>query len=219
MPRPAVTGAFARRDFKWLPITDQKAALTFDCGAGPDGAEMILKTLRDRRVPATFFMTGRFAADNPALARYIARRYPVGNHSMTHPSFPTITPQRRAEEVQSAADAIETAIGRPSEALFRFPFGLRTRPCITEVNAAGYVPVKWTVDTAGWKGTIGGASTATVVDRTLQALRPGAIVLMHLGATPEDHSAVDATALPDLIDAIRTREYGFTTLRGLLAAR
>lgn len=219
LPRPAVTGALAGRDFSSLPITGRQVALTFDCGAAADGAEAILRTLWARRVPATFFMTGRFAANNPALARHIARRYPVGNHSMTHPSFPRITPEQRAEEIRSAADAIETAIGRPSEALFRFPFGLRTRPCITEVNAAGYVPVHWTVNTDGWKGTVAGASTATVIDRTLHALRPGAIVLMHLGSTPEDHSTVDATALPELIDAIRTREYGFTTLRGLLAAR
>lgn len=218
-PRPAVTGPFAGHEIRSLPITEQKVALTFDCGAGSQGAEAILRTLWARRVPATFFMTGRFAADNPVLARHIANRYPVGNHSMTHPAFPHITPEQRAEEVRAAADAIETAIGRPSEGLFRFPFGRATRECVREVNAAGYVPVHWRVDTQGWKGTVGGASTATVVDRTLHDLRPGAIVLMHLGATPEDHSAVDAEALPDLIDAIGARDYGFTGLRGLLAAR
>ncbi|MDJ0382559.1 polysaccharide deacetylase family protein [Streptomyces sp. G-G2] len=216
-PRPPITRPLAGRDVKVLRTTEQKVALTFDCGSDAAGAEAILRTLWDQWVPATFFMTGIFAADNPHLARHIARRYPVGNHSMTHPSFPAISAERRAEEIRSAADAIETAIGRPSEPLFRFPFGLRTRPCIAEVNAAGYVPVKWTVDTAGWKGAIGGATTTTVIDRTVQALRPGAIVLMHLGSTPEDHSAVDAAALPALIDTLRSHAYGFTTLRDLFA--
>jgi peptidoglycan/xylan/chitin deacetylase (PgdA/CDA1 family) len=216
--RPPVTGALAGHEIRSLPGVGQKVMLTFDCGGDAGGAEEVLATLQARRVPATFFMTGRFALDNPALARRIGRRYPVGNHSMTHPSFPGITLQQRAEEVRLAAEIIEEEIGRPSDPLFRFPFGRATRACIAEVNTAGYVPVRWTVDTQGWKGTVGGASTTTVVDRTLRDLRPGAIVLMHVGATPEDQSAVDATALPALIDAISARGYGFTTLRDMFTA-
>jgi peptidoglycan/xylan/chitin deacetylase (PgdA/CDA1 family) len=44
------------------------------------------------------------------------------------------------------------------------------------------------------------------------SLRPGEIVLMHVGSNPDDHSTLDADALPELIDALRARGYGFTTL-------
>ena len=49
----------------------------------------------------------------------------------------------------------------------------------------------------------------------LAALRPGAIVLMHVGQA-RDGSLIDPHALPAVIDAIRRRGYSFTTLEPLL---
>lgn len=213
-PRPPVTGSLAGEDFKRLPGAGRKVALTFDCGGTADGGQEVLETLETRGVAASFFMTGLFARHSPELARRIAAQYPLGNHSMTHPKFNKLSAAQRAREVASAADAIAEAAGRPADALFRFPFGIRNKGSIGEVNAAGYVSVGWTVDSAGWKGASGGASTATVVDRVTKALAPGAIVLMHIGTTsPDDPSTVDVTALPRLLDAIEERGYGFTTLR------
>ncbi|MEV1121275.1 hypothetical protein AB0I91_39990 [Actinosynnema sp. NPDC049800] len=84
------------------------------------------------------------------------------------------------------------------------------------MNDAGYVPVRWTVDTLGWKGTSGGVTAAQVSDRVIGCLRPGAIVLMHVGANPDDGSTLDADALPDTIDRVRAAGYGFVTLDALL---
>ena len=53
--------------------------------------------------------------------------------------------------------------------------------------------------------------------RTMAALRPGAIVLMHVGAHPQDGSTLDADALPGLIDRLRSAGYGFVTLDALLS--
>jgi hypothetical protein len=58
------------------------------------------------------------------------------------------------------------------------------------VNGTGFVPVGWTVDTLGWKGTSGGITTQTVLNRVLGSLRPGEIVLMHCGSNPDDHSTL-----------------------------
>ncbi len=93
-----------------------------------------------------------------------------------------------------------------------------TARTIAAVNAQGDVAVRWTVDTLGWQGTTGGGSAARVVDRTIEALQPGEIVLMHIGSHPEDHSTLDADALRDVISAVRTRGYDFVTLDTLLGA-
>jgi peptidoglycan/xylan/chitin deacetylase (PgdA/CDA1 family) len=77
----------------------------------------------------------------------------------------------------------------------------------------GYGSISWTVDTLGWKGTSGGQSTRTVVARVLNRLRPGQIVLPHVGSHPTDHSTLDADALPTLITELRNRGDGFTTIR------
>lgn len=84
------------------------------------------------------------------------------------------------------------------------------------MNARGYLPVRWTVDTLGWKGTSGGVTAQIVADRALAGLQPGEIVLMHIGSNPDDGTTLDADALPHLINRIRQAGYGFTTLDALL---
>jgi peptidoglycan/xylan/chitin deacetylase (PgdA/CDA1 family) len=79
----------------------------------------------------------------------------------------------------------------------------------------GYVPVRWTVDTLGWKGTSEGITVESVVNRVLAAARPGLIVLMHLGSNPTDHSRLDADALPAIITGLRADGYEFVTIDAL----
>lgn len=101
--------------------------------------------------------------------------------------------------------------------LFRFPFGDRDSRTIAAVNANGYVCVRWTVDTLGWKGTLKGGITAQIiVDRVLAGAHPGAIMMMHVGANPDDGTTLDADALPTVISQLRARGYGFVTLDALL---
>ena len=65
---------------------------------------------------------------------------------------------------------------------FRFPYGDYSQHTISVVNGAGFVPVGWTVDTLGWEGTSGGITAQTVLNRMLDSLGPGEIVLMHCGS-------------------------------------
>jgi peptidoglycan/xylan/chitin deacetylase (PgdA/CDA1 family) len=69
------------------------------------------------------------------------------------------------------------------------------------------------VDTLGWQGTSGGQTVQRIVNRVLDTLQPGQIVLMHVGSHPTDHSTLDADALPILISELRQRGYTFTTVR------
>jgi peptidoglycan/xylan/chitin deacetylase (PgdA/CDA1 family) len=50
------------------------------------------------------------------------------------------------------------------------------------------------------------------VARVLANLQPGAIVLMHVGSHPSDHSTLDADALPTVIIELKRRGYGFVTI-------
>ena len=78
------------------------------------------------------------------------------------------------------------------------------------------MPFRWTVDSLGWKGTSGGMSVDAVHDRVLAAARPGAIVLMHVGANPTDGTTLDADALPAVIRDLRAAGYRFVTLEAAL---
>ncbi len=199
-----------------IPNAGRTVALTFDAGANSAGLPSILQTLGTAGVRATFFLTGTWAGANPAgVAAIVAAGHRVGNHSMTHPGFSTLSDAQIAQQLAGAQAAI-TAAGADSRPLFRFPFGERDARTIAAVNALGYVPVRWTVDTLGWKGTSGGITAQIVADRALSGLQPGEIILMHVGSNPDDGSTLDADALPQLIDRIRQAGYAFATLDALL---
>lgn len=205
------------QDIEVFPTTRRVVALTFDGGADNTAVSRILSTLRANGVPATFFVTGDFARDFPNDVRAMAAGgHPVGNHSNTHPYFSQITDAAIRSELSLADSAISGLTGKSTKPLFRFPFGDRTSYDIQVVNNAGYIPIRWTIDTLGWKGVTEGYTAAVVRQRVLDGLRPGAIVLMHVGAHPQDRSTPDADALQGIIDDLRARGYTFATVSELL---
>jgi len=186
-------------------------ALTFDAGANAEGVASILATLAAKQVPATFFLTGNWVTAFPSQARQIGARYRLGDHSVSHPHFPQLADAQLRAQVLDAASTIKRVTGADPA-----PCGDRNSRVISLVNSAGYVPIGWTVDTLGWQGTSGGITSDRVLQRVLDALTPGEIVLMHVGSNPTDHSTLDAATLPRLIDALRARGYGFATLQAML---
>lgn len=205
-------------DLEQLPLTRKRIALTFDAGSNAAGVDPILATLAARRVPATFFLTGSFVRSFPRRAATIGHSYLVGNHTDTHPDLTKLTtPQVRAE-LRGAYDEIVEVTGQDPRRFFRFPYGARGPRTLAIVNSRCYVAFRWTVDTLGWQGTEDGGSVARVVRRVLDAATPGAIVLMHVGAHPEDGSTLDADALPIVIRRLRAQGYSFVRLSAVMSA-
>jgi peptidoglycan/xylan/chitin deacetylase (PgdA/CDA1 family)/N-acetylmuramoyl-L-alanine amidase len=212
-PRPARRHAvLAGQIPDVLPTTRHVVALTFDAGADNAGAPKILAALARTGVRATFFMTGRWAELYPRWARRIAGRYPIGNHTFDHQDLLRLPLHSVAGELLRAAASIKGATGQPPEPLFRFPYGSSSASTLAIVNRVGYTAIGWTVDTLGWEGTSLGQSVSSVTARALGHLRPGEIILMHVGANPSDHSTLDADALPGIISGIRARGYRFVTV-------
>ena len=199
-----------------LPTGPHFVALTFDAGADNAGAPKILSVLARSDVPATFFMTGWWADLYPQWARRIAARYPIGNHTFDHQDLLGLPLQSVGGELLRAAAAIKGATGRSPVPLFRFPYGSSNASTLAIVNRLGYTAVGWTVDTLGWEGTSLGQSVNSVITRVIDHLQPGEIILMHVGANPTDHSTLDADALEEIINAVRTRGYAFVTLPAYL---
>ena len=217
--KPAPT-ALTGKDWTTVKTSAKIVALTFDAGANADGVASILATLTSNHVPATFMLTGNFVKSFPARSRAIvAAGELVGDHSVTHPYFTKLTDAQMRSQVRDAQQQIISATGADPWPWFRFPYGDRNAHTISVVNGTGFVPVRWTVDTLGWKGTSGGSTVRTVVNRVLAGLKPGEIVLMHCGSNPDDHSTLDADALPAVINDLQARGYSFVTLNAMLGYR
>ncbi len=212
-PRTAapVTGTSRVR----VPTSRPIVALTFDAGSGAEGVANILATLNSRGAVATFMLTGNFVQAHPDLARQIAARYPVGNHTVSHPYLTRLTDSQVASEVNGAESIISSTTGQTTRPLFRLPYGDYNSRVLADVNGLGYTSFWWTVDTLGWEGVRGGQSVSTVRQRVVSSLQPGEIVLMHVGAA-EDGTTLDADALSGVISDLKARGYGFVTLRQYL---
>jgi peptidoglycan/xylan/chitin deacetylase (PgdA/CDA1 family) len=77
------------------------------------------------------------------------------------------------------------------------------------LGSEGYVSVFWTIDTLDWKPE---RTPAQIKATVLDNLKPGAIILMHVGSKQE------AQVLPEILREIKTRGYRFVNLREALPA-
>ena len=114
----AAHGAYYARD------TEEKVLyLTFDCGYENGNTAKILDTLKEKNVPAAFFLTGDFLRSAPDLAKRIADEgHTAGNHTEHHPDMSAITdPARFEEELDSVAAAYQEITGQPLDPYFRPP--------------------------------------------------------------------------------------------------
>ncbi len=200
------------REWVRLPTSKEIVALTFDAGGTDAGLDEILRTLESKGVPATFFITGKWAEVYPGHAQRIASRFPVGNHTFSHPDITRLSDTAIEQQLVEGHRALITVTGHAPRHLFRFPFGASNEHTIRVVNSLGYRCIRWTVGSRGWIGHSAGVTTDEIVQAILERLRPGAIILMHVGGSRGDGSTLDAQALPAVIDGIRSRGYSFVTI-------
>jgi peptidoglycan/xylan/chitin deacetylase (PgdA/CDA1 family) len=218
--------------FKNGPRTrDKTVALTFDADMtadqGPRAAAgehfdnpQLIATLRGLKVPATVFMTGRWADEYPREARDIGRDplFEVANHSYSHYAFtgdcyglPTVREDRMRSDVERAYAAFRKAGVPDPMPYFRFPGGCYDQRALRTLSAVGVTAVQWDV--------VSGDAFATDADavarQVLDGVRAGSVVVMHCtrSAAPATEEAV-RTIVPEL----RKRGFRFVRVSELIGA-
>ena len=180
-------------------------ALTFDGAYDAAPLPSILATLEAIGVPATFFLTGEFARDfGGSVKSIVAAGHDVGSHSYSHPYFTKLSEKALADELDKTEAQLRKAGAPDPRPLFRPPYGDRDKRVLSLLNAHGYVSVVWTIDTIDWDTK---TTAAQIKKRILDKLQPGAIILMHV-AGPQT-----AGVLPEIIQLLKDRGYGFVGLR------
>ncbi|MFI0037996.1 polysaccharide deacetylase family protein [Streptomyces mutabilis] len=206
-------------------------ALTFDADMtadqGPRAAAGerfdnpgLIATLRKLEVPATVFMTGRWAEEYPDAARSIGQdpRFEIANHSYSHYAFtddcyglPTVPEERMRSDVERAYAAFREAGVPDPMPYFRFPGGCYDKAALKALTAAGVTAVQWDV--------VSGDAFATDADavarQVLDGVEPGSVVVMHCtrSAAPVTEEAV-RTIVPEL----RKQGYRFVKVSELIGA-
>jgi peptidoglycan-N-acetylglucosamine deacetylase len=104
-------------------LKDGEVILTFDDGPLRPYTRPVLKALAEECTKATFFMVGRMAAADPALAKEIAASgHTVASHTWSHPNLSPIGLFKARKEFELGLAAVNKALGRPAAAFFRFPY-------------------------------------------------------------------------------------------------
>ncbi|MDQ0584065.1 polysaccharide deacetylase family protein [Streptomyces rishiriensis] len=227
-PGPAgLTPVFTR-----APRTADKAvALTFDADMTADqGARAaagehfdnpgLIAALRALKVPATVFMTGRWAEEYPDQARSLGRdpRFEIANHSYSHYAFtddcyglPTVPADKMRADVERAYKAFRNAGVPNAMPYFRFPGGCYDRQALRAVSGMGVTAVQWDV--------VSGDAFATDADavarQVLEGVQPGSVVVMHCtrSAAPTTERAVRA-----IVPELRRQGYRFVKVSELIGA-
>ncbi|MEO3778744.1 polysaccharide deacetylase family protein [Micromonospora sp. B11E3] len=201
------------------PRTGNRVALTFDAdmtdamryqlrsGAVRSYANLAIVDLLEReRVPAAFFLTGKWVEEYPEVTRRLAGnpRFELANHTYGHLAFtpdcyglPTISRHRMAADVARTFDVIAPYGGRQTR-YFRFPGLCHDRAALTALAPLGVTVVDGDVVS----GDPFAKSWRPIVDAVLSRVRPGSVVVLHV---TEANAPMTDEALPHILAGLAER--------------
>jgi peptidoglycan-N-acetylglucosamine deacetylase len=185
-----------------------QVALMFNIGAGYDPAVGILDTLGAYGVPASMFVMGWLAEQNPWLVQQIAAwGHPVGSHGYVPPELTSRSDDDVAWDLQAASGALSWALGYNPGPWFT-PYASASDDRIRSIaSSLGLITVGWSASSGDWDP---GASADSIYGNAVNGAFDGAIIELHLDA----QRSIDGTAvaLPWIIDDLSAQGYSFVTI-------
>lgn len=187
-------------------IKKKELYLTFDNGYENGYTGKIMDVLKEKKVPATFFVTGHYVKDQPdLLIRMVNEGHIIGNHSWSHPDMTRISNEKIKEELDKVKNEVFKLTGQLEMNYLRPPRGIFNEQMLSTSYNLGYTNVFWSIaykdwetkDQEGWK---------YAYEKVMSQLHPGAVILLHTV------SKDNAEALAKMIDDARKLGYEFKSL-------
>jgi peptidoglycan/xylan/chitin deacetylase (PgdA/CDA1 family) len=186
-------------------------ALTFDDGPGPY-THRLVRVLRARHVPATFFQVGQMVSAFPGAARAVERRFPVGDHTLSHAPMGLLARRAQVGEVLAGAERLRIVERARRPVLFRPPYASFDAATLSVLRRERMLMVLWDVDSEDYTRP----GVRAIVRNVVSRVRPGSIVLMHDAGGDRSQTVA---AVPLVVRALRRRGFRFVTVpRMMLAA-
>lgn len=196
----------------------KEAALTFDACGGPRGSavdEDLLGFLESRKIPATFFLSGRWVEKNrKTLSRLAANPlFEIGNHGKNHMPLSvtgksaygiagTGTPLEAAMEIEENARLLEELTGRRTK-FFRSGTNHYDETAVRIAGELGHEAVGYTLNGDG-----GATFSKAAIKEALLSAKGGEIFIFHMNR-PEGNTA---EALREAIPLLLERDFRFVRL-------
>ncbi len=165
---------------KWGSRERPYVALTVDVEYGD--ATPLLDVLRQYGVRATMFVTAGWAQAHPEqLRQMLADGHELGNHSVTHRDFRTLSDAEMIWELGETERIVQEASGGSTRPYFRPPYGGYDARVVQVAASQGYLTLFWGVDS---QDSLRPYKTADYVVQMMTgsyapAQMPGMITLSH----------------------------------------
>lgn len=181
-------------------------ALTFDDGPDPSYTPKILRILKEKNVPATFFMVGQMVKVHSSTGMLVVNAgYPIGGHTWTHP----MRTKRPVWEIDHTDTVIKEKLGITPQ-MFRPPYGIRNNGLASVASERGENVIIWSSDSDDWNRN---TNAAIIHNNVMRNAGSGGIALMHDGG---GNRSATVAALPGIIDALHARGYQLVTVPELM---
>lgn len=193
----------------WIGEEDKVLYLTFNNGyeVAPNSTD-VLNILKEKQVPAAFFVTGDYLMSNPELIqRMLSEGHIVGNHSMHHlnPNEALAKSlQTYVDDIQQLSKAYLELTGeqmtyvRPSSAVY-------SDRAIAVNDALGYKTAMFSYAYQDWD-TSNPVPNDVAMNMLVSATHPGEILMLHIVTRS------NVEVLADYIDYVRSLGYTFKSL-------
>lgn len=186
--------------------TKKELFLTFDNGYENGFTAKVLDVLKEKKVPAAFFVTGHYVKDQPELIKRMADEgHLVENHSWSHPDMSQVSGERMKKELDSVEQAVAALTGKQDMHYLRPPRGVFSDRLLAGSKELGYTNVFWSVAYKDWD-TKAQKGRQYAYNSVMSQLHPGAVILLH------SVSSDNAEALAGIIDSARQQGYEFKSL-------
>lgn len=183
---------------------EKKIYLTFDEGYEAGYTPDILKTLAEKNVKATFFITGGYLKYSEDMVKAIIDGgHTLGNHTENHPSLPECSVEQITEEINTLHNSIKEKFGIEMKVL-RPPKGEFSEQSLKTAEELGYKSIFWSFAYADWDKNKQ-PEPAQSLENLKKKTHNGAIILLHAV------SSTNAKILADAIDYWKENGYELAT--------
>lgn len=175
-------------------------AVTIDDGPSLKYVLRAMEAAERHGCKVTFFVTGRWLAQDPQIARRICERgHQIGNHTWDHVALANCPPAKIRDQLKRVNDLIVKSGGkRPT--VFRPPYGSHNATVDKIAAELGMKVTMWDIDPRDWARGPGQKTLSTIFSQ----LKPGRLILIH-----EVHNTYEV--LDQLFAGLQQR--GYTSVR------
>lgn len=198
----------------YIGNTNEKVLyLTFDAGYENGCTAKILDTLKEKQVPAAFFLVGNYIRQSPDLVRrMVAEGHTVGNHTMHHYDMSRLSDKAAFSKELTDLEALyKETVGQELPKYYRPPQGIYSEENLKMAQELGYKTLFWSLAYVDWNNDSQPTREAAFA-KLLPRTHNGAVVLLH------STSKTNAEILGELIDKWKEAGYRFGTLEELFAS-